>query len=387
MSPDANKLQNLADALSEDLVATPAERLLAEAAEETGDERALAAVFDRVSARAAAQSRRRRIAARVRALAASIVPPTSWKPVMAAVAALAVVVVAGDLYVHVRPNATEPPLNSEFALAPKAVRTVTIQNPHPVTDTTVPDRRLSLGDAPGTGAGTTLPAPAAAPPVEAAAPPPAPAAGDADAPRRIRTFDFRPGAADRVPAPSPAPAPRPAAAPDDPNDVAGEKAKKAPAQQPAVTATSPAVAPAAPAPAARSAVAAARPDDAPSFIWPLRGRLIAHFGPAAGGPASTGVDLAAPLGTDIRAAADGVVAYAGNELKGYGNVILVRHPGGFVTAYAHASKLLVKPNDTVSRGQVIAKSGKTDGAGTPLLHFEVRKESTPVDPMPYLPAQ
>ena len=92
-----------------------------------------------------------------------------------------------------------------------------------------------------------------------------------------------------------------------------------------------------------------------------------------------------PQGTEVRAASDGVVVYAGNEPKGYGNLILVRHPGGFVTAYAHASKLLVKADDTVSRGQVIAMSGKTDSGGTPLLHFEIRKGATPVDPMPYLP--
>ena len=80
------------------------------------------------------------------------------------------------------------------------------------------------------------------------------------------------------------------------------------------------------------------------------------------------------------------MAYAGNELKGYGNLVLVRHPNGFVTAYAHASELLVKRGDKVKRGQVIAKSGRTGNISAPQLHFEIRKGSTPVDPMSYLGA-
>ena len=93
-----------------------------------------------------------------------------------------------------------------------------------------------------------------------------------------------------------------------------------------------------------------------------------------------------PEGTQVRASDDGVVAYAGNELKGYGNLILIRHANGFVTAYAHASEIMVKRNDPVRRGQVIAKSGQTGGVSTPQLHFEIRKGSSPVDPAQYLPA-
>jgi murein DD-endopeptidase MepM/ murein hydrolase activator NlpD len=92
-----------------------------------------------------------------------------------------------------------------------------------------------------------------------------------------------------------------------------------------------------------------------------------------------------PEGTAVRAAEDGVVAYAGNELKGYGNLILVRHSNGFVTAYANASEIMVKRNDKVRRGQIIAKSGQTGAVASPQLHFEIRKGSSPVDPMQHLP--
>ena len=105
-----------------------------------------------------------------------------------------------------------------------------------------------------------------------------------------------------------------------------------------------------------------------------------------GFPKNDGLDLAVPEGTAVHAAEDGVVAYAGNELKGYGNLILIRHSNGYVTAYAHASELMVKRNDAVRRGQVIAKSGQTGSVSSPQLHFEIRKGSTPVDPMQFLPS-
>ena len=87
-----------------------------------------------------------------------------------------------------------------------------------------------------------------------------------------------------------------------------------------------------------------------------------------------------PEGTPVKAAEDGVVAYAGNELKGYGNLVLIRHANGYVSAYANASELLVKRGDTVKRGQVIAHAGQTGNVSAPQLHFEIRKGSTPVDP-------
>jgi murein DD-endopeptidase MepM/ murein hydrolase activator NlpD len=125
---------------------------------------------------------------------------------------------------------------------------------------------------------------------------------------------------------------------------------------------------------------------APAFRWPVRGRVITGFGPKPNGQQNDGIDLAVPEGTAVHAAEDGVVAYAGNELKGYGNLILIRHADGFVTAYAHASEILVKRNDTVRRGQVIAKSGESGSVSSPQLHFEIRKGSSPVDPTQFLPS-
>src|SRR6266849_1610884 len=129
----------------------------------------------------------------------------------------------------------------------------------------------------------------------------------------------------------------------------------------------------------------AGPNGAPAFRWPARGRIINNFGARVNGSSNDGIDLAVPEGTQVRAADDGVVAYAGNELKGYGNLVLVRHSNGFVTAYANGSELLVKRNDQVHKGQVILKSGQTGNAASPQLHFEIRKNSAPVDPMQFLP--
>ena len=139
------------------------------------------------------------------------------------------------------------------------------------------------------------------------------------------------------------------------------------------------------APAQETTIKTAEPAGGlPSFRWPVRGRVIAGFGPTPNGLQNDGINLAVPEGTPVKAAEDGVVAYAGNELKGYGNLVLVRHANGFVTAYAHASDILVKRGETVKRGQVIAHSGQTGNVTSPQLHFEIRKGSTPVDPSQYL---
>ncbi len=122
----------------------------------------------------------------------------------------------------------------------------------------------------------------------------------------------------------------------------------------------------------------------PSFRWPVRGRVITAFGPKPSGAQNDGINVAVPEGTPVKAAEDGVVAYAGSELKSYGNLVLVRHSNGYVTAYAHASEILVKRDDHVKRGQIIAKAGQTGQVAAPQLHFEIRKGSSPVDPMPFL---
>ena len=136
---------------------------------------------------------------------------------------------------------------------------------------------------------------------------------------------------------------------------------------------------------AETAVKTAEPSGAmPQFRWPVHGRVIAAFGSKPNGTQNDGINLAVPEGTPIKAADDGVVAYAGNELKGYGNLVLIRHSNGFVSAYAHASEIMVKRGDTIKRGQVIAHAGQTGNVTSPQLHFEIRKGSTPVDPAQYL---
>ncbi len=143
--------------------------------------------------------------------------------------------------------------------------------------------------------------------------------------------------------------------------------------------------PAAPAPApAVGTQANARPEMANGFRWPVRGRVISTFGEKPNGVRNEGINIAVPEGADVHAASDGVVAYAGNELKGYGNLVLIRHRDGWVTAYAHNKELFVKRGDRVRRGQVIAKAGSTGSVKTPQLHFELRKGASAVDPLKYL---
>ena len=112
--------------------------------------------------------------------------------------------------------------------------------------------------------------------------------------------------------------------------------------------------------------------------------MISGFGARNNGQSNDGINLSVPEGTSVKAAEDGVVAYAGNELKGYGNLVLVRHSNGFVTAYAHANEVLVKRGETVKRGQIIARAGQTGSVNSPQLHFEIRRGSNPVDPMQFL---
>lgn len=121
-----------------------------------------------------------------------------------------------------------------------------------------------------------------------------------------------------------------------------------------------------------------------SFRWPVKGRVISNYGSKPGGLRNEGINIAVPEGTDVRSAEAGVVAYAGNELKGYGNLVLIRHEGGWVTAYAHNKDLFVKRGDTVKRGDVIAKAGQTGSVSSPQVHFEVRKGATAMDPMRFL---
>jgi murein DD-endopeptidase MepM/ murein hydrolase activator NlpD len=188
-----------------------------------------------------------------------------------------------------------------------------------------------------------------------------PKSAAADAPKQAKTADARQPAA-----------PKPAeSAPGKNAKIETAPAPKA--QQPIARGDKPAVDTQPTASLPKAEVAAN-----PEFRWPARGRIIQGF------KGNDGINIAVPEGTAVKAADDGVVAYAGSELKGYGNLVLIRHSNGFVSAYGNNSALEVKRGEQVKRGQTIAKSGQTGNVATPQLHFELRKGSTPVDPTQYL---
>lgn len=179
----------------------------------------------------------------------------------------------------------------------------------------------------------------------------------------------------------PAAQPAPVAAPK-PKPVAAVVASAPPEQkiqlQPKST---PAPEPKAAEPQTTASLPKAEEPAGAEFRWPARGRVIAGYNGKGG---NEGINIAVPEGTPVKAAEGGVVAYAGSELKGYGNLVLIRHPNGYVSAYAHNGELNVKRGEQVKRGQVVAKSGQSGNVNSPQLHFELRKGSTPVDPVPYL---
>jgi murein DD-endopeptidase MepM/ murein hydrolase activator NlpD len=121
------------------------------------------------------------------------------------------------------------------------------------------------------------------------------------------------------------------------------------------------------------------------FRWPLAGRILIDFGTAGSGERNDGINIAAVQGAQIRAAAAGTVSYCGNELKGYGNLVLIQHDDGYITAYAHVSSILVNRSDRVAAGQVIATAGATGDVSSPQLHFEIRHDKRPIDPKALLP--
>jgi murein DD-endopeptidase MepM/ murein hydrolase activator NlpD len=126
------------------------------------------------------------------------------------------------------------------------------------------------------------------------------------------------------------------------------------------------------------------PVDATAFRWPVHGRIISSFGASPSGDLNEGINLAVPEGTIIKAAEAGTVLYSGDGVEGYGKLVLIRHGDGWVSAYAHNSEIRVKKGDAVSRGQTIAAAGMTGSVSSPQLHFELRKDAKPVNPLDYL---
>lgn len=168
--------------------------------------------------------------------------------------------------------------------------------------------------------------------------------------------------------------------------VAKQNARKVPAADPETTASIPEAKVAArPAPVAAPAPAAEEPaEQAANFRWPAQGRVISGFGARSASGANDGINIAVPEGTPVRAAEGGTVIHADDALKGYGKLVLVRHPNGYVSVYAHNGEIKVKRGESVKRGQVIAASGSSGNVTSPQLHFQLRKGSQAVDPMKLL---
>jgi murein DD-endopeptidase MepM/ murein hydrolase activator NlpD len=191
------------------------------------------------------------------------------------------------------------------------------------------------------------------------------------------------GAVEGAPLPAPA-----APAPAEPRGGrtpagGGAEAPAQPAPQPPAAAQPPAPAPQASAPAAPPIDARPQPR-AGRFLWPVRGDVVSAFGAKPGGLQNDGINIAAGLGTPVRAAENGVVVYAGNELRGFGNLVLLRHADGWMSAYAHLDEIGVERGAQVQRGQGIGKVGQSGSVSSPQLHFELRRDGKPVDPRPHL---
>ncbi len=126
------------------------------------------------------------------------------------------------------------------------------------------------------------------------------------------------------------------------------------------------------------------PKSSGRFSWPVNGKVISSYGPKKGGLHNDGINIKAARGTPVRSAENGVVAYVGNELEGFGNLVLVRHENRYMSAYAHLDKAIVKKGQRLNKGDVLGKVGSTGGVDTPQLHFEIRKGTKALNPMKYL---
>jgi murein DD-endopeptidase MepM/ murein hydrolase activator NlpD len=211
---------------------------------------------------------------------------------------------------------------------------------------------------PGTAAAARQPPPSAgasaAPVAQTSQTHPPPEIIPLDGPAPAKPVSPPPGTASLTPPSEATPAQRPPSEPSAAEEARGETASTAP------------------------------PPRGGRFPWPVRGHVLAGYGVTGSGSHNDGINIAAPRGAPVAAVDGGTVAYAGNELRGYGNLVLIKHPNGWITAYAHCEELLVKRGDNVNRGQVIAKVGATGGVSEPQLHFELRRGKHAVDPREFL---
>ncbi|MCC7429164.1 MAG: peptidoglycan DD-metalloendopeptidase family protein [Alphaproteobacteria bacterium] len=281
--------------------------------------------------------------------------------------------------------------------------------PPPHTARPAPTPGQSAAQGPAAGAvGAALPVPPAATPPAATPPGPGPGSGPVallpvPPPRASEpATEARPepsaagiaAALDRAPL-EPSPPPRQAAGPvplplppvASATVASGPVASGPAASAPPDPAQPPSPRAASPSGPAMSEPPAPRAVSASGFQWPLRGDLLNGFGRGGGGLVNDGINIAAPRGATVYAAQAGFVAYAGNEIRGYGNLVLLRHSSGWVTAYGHNDAILVRQGETVRRGQPIARVGASGSVGAPQLHFQMRRLGRPVDPLRYLPTQ
>ena len=127
-----------------------------------------------------------------------------------------------------------------------------------------------------------------------------------------------------------------------------------------------------------------RPTDGLGFIWPAKGALVERFGLVSSGVQNDGINIAGTAGDAVRAAYDGEIAFVGSGLKSFGNMVLIKHKDGWITAYAHLGEIAVKEGDRIRKGAPIGTMGQSGKVQNPQLHFQLRKSRTPVDPVPYL---
>ena len=188
-------------------------------------------------------------------------------------------------------------------------------------------------------------------------------------PAPVRTADvtpITPAARTAEPLPTPAPMQKPAPVKENTAMVTDPSLLKTPETKAAPVKAAP--------------VAEPKTSGADKFRWPVSGRVITDFAASKG----TGINIEVPEGASVRAAENGTVIYVATGVEGYGNLILIRHSNGYVSAYAHLQAMSVKKGDAVSRGDAIGKAGMSGTVSKPQLHFELRKGATPVDPVPLL---
>ncbi|MFD2262613.1 peptidoglycan DD-metalloendopeptidase family protein [Lacibacterium aquatile] len=268
-----------------------------------------------------------------------------------------------------------PPTSANATANP----TVVPATPAPVTTAPVPATPAPQPQPAVAPPQPVAPAPVTVAPAPVTQPAPATASTPAAAPTPITPpTPAKPPEPAKVEPPA-SPAPAVAAAPSPEVAKPTEPATPVPSVEPPAT-------PATPKPKGDTVAVLATPParGGRTFQWPVTGRVIATYGEMGSGLRNDGLNIAANKGTPVRAAENGVVVYAGDEIKGFGNLLLIRHADGFTTAYAHCDALLVNRGDTIRRGQVIARVGDTGHVSRPQLHFEIRKGTQAVDPQEYL---